>query len=191
VVEKRFFRLGKIQEEYQSRTFKARMPRVKEQWLKRRRGDVLPCSTRVDRVALEPNGVTTPLSRHGKVSSPPRSKLIPNPPTELRPTTSGLLVYSGWLHFRSIVCAQDCPLLFSTRVFLLLSPHAILTNLLVQFSPICLLFLSLVNHHIYFNQHCDILVGKSSMFWSYQNLFKTQIIPISSSGWVIEIVSRL
>ena len=29
---------------------------------------------------LEANGVTTPLSRHGKVSSPPRRKLIPNPP---------------------------------------------------------------------------------------------------------------
>lgn len=28
---------------------------------------------------LEANGVTTPLSRHGKVSSPPRRKLIPNP----------------------------------------------------------------------------------------------------------------
>lgn len=55
------------------------MPRVKEQWLERRRGGVLLRSTRVDRVALEANGVTTPLSRHGKVSSPPRRKLIPNP----------------------------------------------------------------------------------------------------------------
>lgn len=32
---------------------------------------------------LEANGVTTPLSRHGKVSSPPRRKLIPNPSQSL------------------------------------------------------------------------------------------------------------
>ncbi|KAG7202689.1 hypothetical protein KM043_009863 [Ampulex compressa] len=60
-------------------------------------GAVLPLDeTGLEGLGLEANGVTTPLSRHGKVSSPPRRKLIPNPSAELRPTTSGLLlVYSG------------------------------------------------------------------------------------------------
>lgn len=51
--------------------------------------------------------------------------------------------------------ARDCPLLFSTRVFLLLSPPAILTDLLVR--PSHSLFLSLVDRHIYFNRHYVVL----------------------------------
>lgn len=51
--------------------------------------------------------------------------------------------------------ARDCPLLFSARVFLSLSPPAILTDLLVR--PSLSLFLSLVDRHIYFNRHYVVL----------------------------------
>lgn len=187
----------RTQEEYQSRAFKASTSRVKEQWLARRGdGGVLPPrSARVDRVALEANGVTTPLSRHGKVSSPPRRKLIPNPSGWTSTNNFGSpprLFRVTAFSFHRARTGLSSPLppspLASSSCFRRLLPSLISPSVYPSLSPSLFLVPSATTYILADTVVCSTENRVCSR--SYREPSKTQSIPVSASGR-LEIVSKL
>lgn len=77
------------------------------------------------------NGVTTPLSRHGKVSSPPRRKLIPNPSStaslSLSLSPSRFVNFDQQLRVSSSFIPGDCTFVPSCAP----QPHLLLLLLLL------------------------------------------------------------